>query len=225
MDEAGIDVDPADGSVGFRMKNGWEGVWGLSSKEVDRLARRAKNTFSGNRCSRSRMTTFAVNLHHLSFFHLRFGFNEVAEKKVEQQGTVLVYLADSAKPLVFDAAPDPEHPKKEKEDEETFGNLLRDLETMDEYPNVEPMIDLLDIDGERAFFSDRASRLNRNSSGHYPSRTGGRKRRLYSRSALNVKSRWLQRRLHANLLVQCNGRRIGGCSSAFSAVRDVGLGI
>ncbi len=152
MAEAGIDVDPADWSVEFRLKNGLEGVWCLSSKEVDRLVRRAQCPESVFFCSRSRMTAFAVNLRHLSFFHLRFGYNEVAEKEEDQKEEVLVYLADSAKPLAFDAAPDPEPPAKDLEDEGTFRNLLHDLEAMDEYPQADTVIDFVDLDGEQAFF-------------------------------------------------------------------------
>ena len=152
MEEAGIDIDPADWLVEFRLKNGLEGMWCLSSKEVDRLVRRAQFQENIFFCSQSRMTAFAVNLRHLSFFHLRFGYNEVVEKEVEQEEQLLVYLADSAKPLRFDAAPDPEPPAKDLEDEGTFRNLLHDLEAMDEYPQADPVIEVVDLDGEQAFF-------------------------------------------------------------------------
>ncbi|HOC54693.1 MAG TPA: helix-turn-helix domain-containing protein [Verrucomicrobiota bacterium] len=152
MGEAGIDVDPADWIVQFRLRNGLEGMWCLSSKEVDRLVRRAQFQENVFFCSQSRMTAFAVNLRHLSFFHLRFGFNEVAEKDVEQKEEVSVYLANSAKPLEFDVAPDPEPPTDDLEDEGPFRNLLHDLEAMDEYPQADPVIDFVDLDGEQAFF-------------------------------------------------------------------------
>ncbi|HPC51805.1 MAG TPA: helix-turn-helix domain-containing protein [Verrucomicrobiota bacterium] len=152
MGEAGIDVDPADWTVQFRLRNGLEGMWCLSSKEVDRLVRRAQFQENVFFCSQSRMTAFAVNLRHLSFFHLRFGFNEVAEKDVEQKEEVSVYLANSAKPLEFDVAPDPEPPTDDLEDEGPFRNLLHDLEAMDEYPQADPVIDFVDLDGEQAFF-------------------------------------------------------------------------
>ncbi|MGD0130109.1 MAG: helix-turn-helix domain-containing protein [Terriglobia bacterium] len=152
MDEAGIDVDPADWTVRFQLKNGLKGVWNLSSNEADRLVRRAQDPDNVFFCSQSGMTAFAVNLPHLSFFHVRFGLNEVAEREVEQNGEISVYLLDSAKPLMFDAGPDPEPPKSISEDEGAFRNLLYDLEMMDKDSRVDPVIEFLDLDGERAFF-------------------------------------------------------------------------
>jgi DNA-binding XRE family transcriptional regulator len=152
MEEAGIDVDPADWTVEFQLKNGLKGVWNLSWPEANRLVRRAQDAENVFFCSQSRMIAFAVNLQHLCFFHVRFGINEAAEKEVEQNGQVLVYLADSRKPLVFDAGPDPEPPKTMSEDEGVFRNLLYDLEMMDRDSRVDPVIDFEDLDGEQAFF-------------------------------------------------------------------------
>ena len=152
MQEAGIDIDPADWSVKFQLKNGLRGVWDLSSNEADRLVRRARVEENVFFCSQSGMAAFAVNLRHLCFFHVRFDLNEAPEKEVERNGEVLVYLVDSTKPLVFDAGPDPEPPKTISEDEGTFRNLLYDLELMETDSRLDPVIEFEDLDGEHAFF-------------------------------------------------------------------------
>ena len=152
MEEAGIDVDPADWTVEFQLRNGLKGVWNLSWQEANRLVRRAQDAENVFFCSQSRMIAFAVNLQHLCFFHVRFGINEAAEKEVERNGEVLVYLLDSPKPLVFNAGPDPEPPETISEDEGTFRNLLYDLEMMEKDSRVDPVIAFEDLDGEHAFF-------------------------------------------------------------------------
>lgn len=152
MEEAGIDVDPADWTVRFQLRNGLQGVWNLSSQETDRLARRARAAENVFFCSQSGMTAIAVNLRHLCFFQVHFDFKEFAEKEVERNGQVLVYLADSPKPLVFDGGPDPEPPKTISEDEGILRNLLYDLEMMDRDSRVDPVIEFEDLDGEQAFF-------------------------------------------------------------------------
>src|SRR5256885_6141524 len=150
LDEAGIDCDPAHWTVRFRLKNGLDGMWYLSSKDKDRLACNSQDTHKEFFCGASRNTEFAVSMRHLSFFQPCFDLGVIDEAH-DELGCVRVYLTDSATPFTFQVEPDEEF-KQDEDDEGEFRNLLYSLDLMETNSDEDPVLSFTDADGERAFF-------------------------------------------------------------------------
>ena len=150
MEEAGIDIDPAKWSIRYRLKNGLEGVWHLSSKDKDRLISCSQNPGNKFFCGTSRNTEFAVNMRYLSFFQPCFDFGVVIEEHEDEPNDVRVYLADSPSALIFRVEPDQELNEGEA-DEGELRNLLYLFEGFDEYAEEDSFVNFTDEDGESAF--------------------------------------------------------------------------
>jgi DNA-binding XRE family transcriptional regulator len=150
MDSAGIDVDPAQWTVRFRLRNGLEGAWGLSSSDKEQLVRNSRDSDKKFFCGTSRNAEFAANLRHLSFFQPCFDFGVIDEESDELH-CVRIYLADSPTPMTFQVDPDTEW-KEDEEDEGEFRNLLYSLDMMEDDSHEDPVISFVDEDAERAFF-------------------------------------------------------------------------
>jgi len=151
MDEAGIDVDPAEWSIRYRLKNGLEGVWRLSSKDKDRLISCSQNPGKFFFCGTSHNREFAVSMRHLSFFQPCFDYGTIVEEHDENEpNDVKVYLADSTIPLVFQVEPDCEL-NEDETDEGELRNLLYSFDDFDEHTEEDPFIHFNDEDGEYAF--------------------------------------------------------------------------
>jgi transcriptional regulator with XRE-family HTH domain len=149
LEEAGIDMEPADWTAKYGLRGGAEGYFRISGPDMHRLHGVLQVEESGFIVISSTDRKYAFNLQHLIFCHLLFD-PPSSEKVAEKSNEVEFCLVDQREPLRFGVDPDTSL-LDEEDDPDPLSVQLQDLFYHVELGADRPRLFFVDEDVETVF--------------------------------------------------------------------------
>lgn len=150
LERSGIDTDPSQWILSFRLRGGAEGLLPLTGREKSRFWRLLQDDDTdGFHIFDSGPRRYALNTKHLLFCHFLFEPLGAETDDEDADETIQFYLYDSPEPMKFDVVPDTV--SIDEDDPAEKGVQLQELfyyASMD----ASPRLMFSDIDTETVFF-------------------------------------------------------------------------